>query len=93
MKLMTISEVTKTFNITTRMLRYYDEIGVLKPSFINVHNNYRYYTEEQLYLLDAITMCIELGIPLKDLLNYVDMDSINLNMITYSKVIIYVVIQ
>ena len=27
-KLMTISEVTKVFNVSTRMLRYYDEIGL-----------------------------------------------------------------
>ncbi|MGE5633397.1 MAG: MerR family transcriptional regulator [Caulobacteraceae bacterium] len=44
MKLMTISEVTKTFNVTTRMLRYYDEIGLL-PSTRKQNYAYRVYDE------------------------------------------------
>lgn len=80
---MSIGKVSKIKNVSIKSLRYYDQIGILKPAFVNTETNYRYYTEEQLYLLDAITVCIKLGIPLKDLNNYVEHDSINLQKLLY----------
>lgn len=43
-----IGEFSKLCNITTKTLRYYDEIGLLKPSIVNEHNGYRYYEVKQL---------------------------------------------
>ncbi len=80
---MSIGKVAKLKNVSIKSLRYYDQIGILKPAFVNTETNYRYYTKEQLYLLDAITVCIKLGIPLKDLNNYVENDSINLQKLLY----------
>lgn len=80
---MSIGKVSKLKNVSIKSLRYYDQIGILKPAFVNTETNYRYYTENQLYLLDAITVCIKLGIPLKDLNNYVEKDSINLQKLLY----------
>lgn len=80
---MSIGKVAKLKNVSIKSLRYYDQIGILKPAFVNTETNYRYYTEEQLYLLDAITVCIRLGIPLKDLNRYVENDSINLQKLLY----------
>ena len=80
---MSIGKVSKLKNVSIKSLRYYDQIGILKPAFVNTETNYRYYTENQLYLLDAITVCIKLGIPLKDLNNYVSKDSINLQKLLY----------
>ena len=80
---MSIGKVSKLKNVSIKSLRYYDQIGILKPAFVNTETNYRYYTEDQLYLLDAITVCIKLGIPLKDLNNYVEKDSINLQKLLY----------
>ena len=80
---MSIGKVSKLKNVSIKSLRYYDQIGILKPAFVNTETNYRYYTEEQLYLLDAITVCIKLGIPLKDLNNYVEGTSINLQKLLY----------
>lgn len=80
---LSIGKVSKLKNVSIKSLRYYDRIGILKPAFINTDTNYRYYTEEQLYLLDAITLCIQLGIPLKDLNHYVENDSINLQKLLY----------
>lgn len=53
MKLMRISKVTKTFNVTTRMLRYYDEIGLL-PSTQKQDYAYRVYDESALRRLQQI---------------------------------------
>ncbi len=80
---MSIGKVSKQKNVSIKSLRYYDQIGILKPAFVNTETNYRYYTQEQLYLLDAITVCIKLGIPLKDLNHYVDHNSINLQKLLY----------
>lgn len=80
---MSIGKVAKLKNVSIKSLRYYDRIGILKPAFVNEETNYRYYTEKQLYLLDAITLCIKLGIPLKDLNNYVENGSINLQKLLY----------
>lgn len=80
---MSIGKVSKLKGVSIKSLRYYDRIGILKPAFVNEETNYRYYTEEQLYLLDAITLCIKLGIPLKDLNNYVENNSINLQKLLY----------
>ena len=80
---MSIGKISKLKNVSIKSLRYYDQIGILKPAFVNTETNYRYYTKDQLYLLDAITVCIKLGIPLKDLNNYVESDSINLQKLLY----------
>ena len=64
MKLMTISEVTKTFNVSTRMLRYYDEIGLL-PSTRKQDYAYRVYDESAVRRLQQIITLRKLRIPLK----------------------------
>jgi DNA-binding transcriptional MerR regulator len=50
----TIGEISKFFNISIKTLRYYDEIGLLKPAYINKDNNYRYYSVEQFIKIDLI---------------------------------------
>lgn len=83
MEYLSIGKVSKIKNVSIKSLRYYDAIGILKPAYINVNTNYRYYTAEQLYLLDAIRLCIKLGIPLKNMKNYVTNDTINLQKLLY----------
>lgn len=69
---LSIGKVAKLKGVSIKSLRYYDEIGILKPAFINEQTNYRYYKEEQLMLIDAITLCLELGIPLREFEKYKD---------------------
>lgn len=69
---LSIGKVAKLKGISIKSLRYYDEIGILKPAFINEQTNYRYYKEEQLMIIDAISLCLELGIPLKEFEKYKD---------------------
>lgn len=47
-KLYTIGDMAKICSISARQLRYYDEMGVIKPSYRNPDNGYRYYTEDQI---------------------------------------------
>ncbi|MDD3797292.1 MAG: MerR family transcriptional regulator [Lachnospiraceae bacterium] len=43
----TIGEFSKIGSVSTKTLRYYDEIGLLHPAHVDENNRYRYYTEEQ----------------------------------------------
>ncbi len=64
MELMTISELTKTFGVSTRMLRYYDEIGLL-PSTRREDYAYRVYDGPAVRRLQQILTLRKLRIPLK----------------------------
>ena len=67
-----ISEFAKLRGININSLRYYEKIGILKPAYIDEKTNYRYYSAEQLVLLNKIILCIQLGISLKEMATYMD---------------------
>lgn len=71
---LSIGEVAKIRNIDVQSLRYYEKLGILIPAYINLQTGYRYYSMEQLMILDTAILCIDLGIPLKRLKEYVDSD-------------------
>ncbi len=71
-KMLTIGEVSKITGIHIKSLRYYADIGVLKPAYVDPDTRYRYYTYHQLGVLDAVRTCIELDIPLKDFFMYTE---------------------
>ena len=70
----TISEFAKLRDININSLRYYEKLGLLKPAFIDENNGYRYYSAEQVSLLNKIILCIQLGIPLKEMVEFLDED-------------------
>ena len=49
-----IGEVSKLKDVTIKALRYYHDIGLLTPAYINPENGYRYYTINQFFYLDII---------------------------------------
>lgn len=49
-----IGEFSKLTQVSIRMLRHYDEIGLLKPAEINDWTGYRMYSSEQIPLLNKI---------------------------------------
>lgn len=59
-----IGDFSKLSRISIRMLRHYDEIGLLVPSSIDDFTNYRYYSEEQLAIAGRITALKEMGFTL-----------------------------
>jgi len=67
-----ISEFAKLRGININSLRYYEKLGILKPAYIDEKTNYRYYSAEQLTLLNKIILCIQLGISLKEMATYID---------------------
>ncbi|MBO9608782.1 MAG: response regulator [Paenibacillaceae bacterium] len=42
-----VGEISKMVKISIDSLRYYDEIGLLKPHYIDPSSRYRYYSEDQ----------------------------------------------
>ena len=62
--MMTISEVTKEYDVSTRMLRYYDEIGLLKSERMENYA-YRVYDAAAVRRLQQILTLRKLRIPLK----------------------------
>lgn len=56
-----IGEFSKLSRVSIRMLRHYDEIGLLKPSEIDRFTGYRYYREDQLPVVGRITALKDMG--------------------------------
>lgn len=72
----TVMKLAKISGISIRALRFYDEIGLLKPAYYG-ENNYRYYEEEQLLMLQQILFYRELGFPLNDIQRIIGSDDFN----------------
>lgn len=88
---MTISEVSKAFSVSTRMLRYYEKAGLLK-SCRKEDYSYRVYDENAVRRLRQIIVLRKLRIPLKQIAVILDDDTqtealnifiSNLNELTY----------
>ncbi|MCO1603135.1 MerR family transcriptional regulator [Desulfosporosinus nitroreducens] len=56
-----IGEFSKLAQVSIRMLRYYDETGLLKPAEIDKFTNYRLYSIEQIPVLNKIIFLRDLG--------------------------------
>ena len=56
-----IGEFSKLTQVSIRMLRYYDETGLLIPAEIDKYTNYRLYSTEQIPLLNKIVFLRDLG--------------------------------
>lgn len=76
----TIGEFAALFHLSKQTLFYYERNNILKPAFID-ENGYRYYSLEQYCIFDIIINLRKLGIPLKDIANYIqnrNIDSLQL---------------
>lgn len=62
-----IKEFAELSGVSVRTLHYYDEIGLLKPCFIDEQNGYRFYDESSLERMQAILFYRELDFPLKSI--------------------------
>jgi DNA-binding transcriptional MerR regulator len=67
-----IGEVASMFDISTKTLRIYDQIGLLKPSYTNGESGYRYYNPNQLSRLEVILNLKKIGFSLKEIALFVN---------------------
>lgn len=63
----TIGEFSKISRVSSKMLRHYDKIDLLKPSFVNPENSYRFYTEDQIEVAFKITILKCYGFSLNEI--------------------------
>ena len=59
-----IGDFSKLSRVSIRMLRHYDEIGLLKPVKIDGFTGYRYYSEDQLPVMARIQSLKDMGFAL-----------------------------
>lgn len=64
---MQINEFAKLTGVSVRTLHYYDEIGLLKPAFVDEQNGYRFYDENSLERMQEILFYRELDFELKSI--------------------------
>ena len=64
---MQINEFAKLTGVSVRTLHYYDEIGLLKPAFVDEQNGYRFYDENSLLRMQEILFYRELDFELKSI--------------------------
>ena len=65
-----IGDFSNLVNIPVRTLRYYDEIGLLKPEIVDKFTSYRYYTEDNVVEAQFITLLKEVGFTLQEIIDY-----------------------
>lgn len=62
-----IGEFSKMSKTTIKTLRYYDEIGLLKPENVDDFTGYRFYTTQQLLKLHYIQAFKQIGLPINEI--------------------------
>ncbi|MBR5041121.1 MAG: MerR family transcriptional regulator [Clostridiales bacterium] len=67
-----IGEFSKLSRVSIRMLRHYDDLGLLKPAMIDEFTGYRFYKEEQLFVMGRITALKDMGFALADIAKIMD---------------------
>ena len=67
----TVKDVSEISGVSIRTLRYYDEIGLLKPTELS-DAGYRLYNKKALERLQEIMFFKELEIPLEDIKKIMD---------------------
>jgi DNA-binding transcriptional MerR regulator len=70
-----IGEFSKIAQVSGRLLRYYDEIGLLSPEFTDPQTGYRHYSARQLPRLNRILVLKELGLSLEQIAPLLEQDT------------------
>lgn len=71
-----IGDFSKRVNVPIKTLRYYDEIDLFKPSYIDDFTGYRYYQDNQIETIKKIIMLKELNLSLKEIDEYMKTEDI-----------------
>ena len=62
-----IGQLASIYKISGKTLRYYDELGLLRPKYVDETTGYRYYTSSQIPILNEIFLLKEMGLSLKEI--------------------------
>ena len=64
MDLIKITDLANSFDVTSRTLRYYEQVGILESNRIP-DSKYRYYDKDAVLRMKQITILRKLQIPIK----------------------------
>ena len=67
-----IGDFSRLAQVSVKALRFYDEIGLLRPAWTDPRSGYRYYAAEQLADLNRVTELKELGLSLAEVVSVGD---------------------
>lgn len=65
--MMTINQFGKLAGVSRKLLRHYEQLGLLVPAHTHPTTGYRYYSAEQLPRLNRVLMLKQLGLSLHDI--------------------------
>lgn len=68
-KIKEFSDITNTSIVT---LRYYDEIGLFKPNYVDLYSGYRYYNDNQINIIQKINLLKKFGLSLDEIKEYLN---------------------
>lgn len=71
-QLFTIGQLSKLYDIKIPTLRYYDDVGILKPAKVDPASHYRYYSTEEFERLNVIKYLRALDVPISDIKKFFD---------------------
>lgn len=74
-----IGEISRITGTPVKTIRYYEEIGLVVPADKNKETKYRYYSVEQISLLNSIVYFKEAGFALKEIKELVKRDNFKQN--------------
>ena len=69
-----IGDFSKLARVTVKALRYYDELGLLKPVSVDQFTGYRYYSTGQLTQLHRIVAMKDMGLSLEEISRLLEED-------------------
>ena len=73
-----IGDFSKITNTPIKTLRYYDEIGLLNPSYIDYFTGYRYYEKNQINIIKEIRALKDINLSLKEIKQYLETRDMNI---------------
>lgn len=75
-KYFSVGEAAKIVHATSETLRHYDRIGLVKPSKKDEWTNYRYYTEQDIVLLNTVRALQLMDLPLQEIKKVLEYDNL-----------------
>ncbi|GLB61458.1 MerR family transcriptional regulator [Cytobacillus sp. NCCP-133] len=70
-----ISEFAEMTGLTKETLRYYAEVKLLEPAFIDPKNNYKYYDDGSYFLAALLTKLRKLGFTIQEMISVMEDES------------------
>lgn len=75
-KYFSVSEAAREVHTTSETLRYYDRIGLVKPSVKDEWTKYRYYTKQDIIRLNTVKALQQMDLPLQEIKRVLEYDDL-----------------